>query len=364
MANQTRGGRRSGEQDSFLPDLCHGENVLLAMLATELLAVVLTLARPESAAMWFIRLGLYSLYMQWVTLSCLSLLCLARRRLARFSDRYSALLAYLIILAVALFIGVVSWWLFSPLPIWGAEGEAHTPWNFLLRSLAISGILGALFLHYLYMQHQWRRRIVSENQAQVRALQARIRPHFLFNTMNTLAALVRDDPAQAELLIENLCALFRVALREFPGLVRLPVELDLCRRYLEMERLRLGKRLQVQWDIAALPDDAGMPPLTLQPLLENAVYHGIEPRHGGGCIRVSAGRSEQALQIRIENPLPESWAGGRQEGHRLALENVRERLQHSFPGPTALLAEERQGRFLVTLEFPFCRVEGEDPDRR
>jgi two-component system, LytTR family, sensor histidine kinase AlgZ len=184
-------------------------------------------------------------------------------------------------------------------------------------------------------------------------LTARIRPHFLFNSLNAVLSLIRDDPRRAESALEGLADLYRVLMRDPRDLVPLSDEIALCRQYLELERLRLGERLRVVWEIAAVPEDARIPPLMLQPLLENAVYHGIEPAAEGGELHIRFARAADALRIELENPLPVAprTAGGNQ----MAVANIRERLMLHYDLDARLLTEERDGAFHVTIQLPYRR---------
>jgi two-component system sensor histidine kinase AlgZ len=204
------------------------------------------------------------------------------------------------------------------------------------------------------MQQQWRANLAREAQARIQALHSRIRPHFLFNSMNTIASLTRTDPVLAERVVEDLADLFRVSL----GDARLPVtlgrELEVCRRYLEIESLRLGERLDARWDTDGAPQQVDLPALTVQPLVENAVYHGIEPAPAGGRVSISARSDGQAVEIRVENTLPPAGTP-RRNGNRLALDNVRQRLQAYFGPEARLEAGEHEGAYRVTLRFPLRR---------
>ena len=228
--------------------------------------------------------------------------------------------------------------------------------EFILQNLAISGIVAAVALRYFYLQFQWRNKVRSEAQARVQALQSRIRPHFLFNSMNTIASLTRSQPGLAEQVVEDLADLFRISLGDASVPVALGKELDLCRQYLRIEQLRLGPRLRTQWRTDALPNDAQLPALVLQPLLENAVYHGVEPSAAGGLISVEGRRERDGLQVVITNSI--SRAPGRhREGNHLAQDNVRERLQAFFGKHAGLTVEHTDDLYRVTVAFPYGSLE-------
>jgi two-component system sensor histidine kinase AlgZ len=169
--------------------------------------------------------------------------------------------------------------------------------------------------------------------------------------MNTIASLTRSNPRAAEQAIADLSDLFRASLREHRERIPLASEIEIARAYERVERLRLGERLNVDWQIDGLPMDAAVPALILQPLLENAVYHGIEPLEKGGTIRVSGKRDGRSAVLTIDNPVAPRVVG-RRAGHRIGLDNVRQRLELMFPGEADVEVFEAPERFVVTLRFP------------
>jgi len=191
-------------------------------------------------------------------------------------------------------------------------------------------------------------------EARLAALNARIRPHFLFNSLNAVLSLIRARPQQAESALEALADLFRAALRDPGELVALGDEIELGRQYLELEKLRLGERLTVDWQIGNISPATPIPPLMLQPLLENAVYHGIEPSPSGGCICVAIDGNERELRLSIGNPLP-PVAGGRAThaaGNRIALDNIRERLRLYYDLEAGLSIASRPDHYQVNIVLP------------
>lgn len=188
-------------------------------------------------------------------------------------------------------------------------------------------------------------------EARLMALTARIRPHFLFNSLNAVLGVMRSDPRRAETALEELCDLFRVLMGENRELVTLSEEIDLCRQYLEIERLRLGDRLQVNWDIKSCPPDALVPPLMLQPLLENAVYHGIEPGAQPGEIGIHVTCHRDEVLIALTNP----YHGEQkyQSGNRMAVGNIRERLMLFFDLEARLDTDVRDGTYRVRIRLPY-----------
>jgi len=191
-------------------------------------------------------------------------------------------------------------------------------------------------------------------EARLQALQARIRPHFLFNSLNAVLALIRRDPKRAERSLEDLADLFRTLMADARQFVRLADEIALLERYAEIEQLRLGDRLRITWELDAAPSDALLPPMVLQPLLENAVYHGVEPGTGAGDVLVRIERHGDRVYAAIENPYLE--AGGQRAGNRMALENIRERLALFFDAEARLETRIGNGRYRVDIEIPYRRT--------
>ncbi len=355
---QTRPARAD---ELFLPDFCGMRVVFVVVLIAQLCAIVLTLAPMNVPVQgrWY-NLAMISLFVQWAALSCSGVLCLSRPYLGRFTNREVGLISYSLILLVILVISEAAYWLiYYPDPY---GDSAH--WQFLLRNLLIGAIIGGLVLRYFYVQQQWRARVKTESQSRLQALQSRIRPHFLFNSMNTIASLTRIDPKQAEIAVENLADLFRISLGDARASYTLKEELDLCRRYLEIESLRLGDRLRLDWQVEPLPMDARVPPLLLQPLLENAVYHGIETISGGGTIAIHGERNGRNLLIKIQNPISPSSQPPHQKGNRLAMDNIRQRLQAVYDKQGKLETEQQAGQYIVSIHFPYKKHDDEDPDRR
>jgi two-component system sensor histidine kinase AlgZ len=229
-------------------------------------------------------------------------------------------------------------------------------WTFLVRNVFITIIVTALALRYFYVTHEWRRNIELQAKARVHALQARIRPHFLFNSMNTIAALTRSNPARAEEAVQDLADLFRANLSEKRNQIPLYDEIDVARTYQRMEQLRLGDRLRVDWKVDSLPRDALVPGLTLQPLLENAIYHGIEPRADGGTVTVTGEFRQGMITVVVRNPVPLANLTVR-DGNRLALANIKERMELMYGERATVKAGRFDEEYIVTLRFPFTPVE-------
>jgi two-component system sensor histidine kinase AlgZ len=340
-------GRKHQKEALFLPGFCDIRMVFAVVVIAELLAFVLVLA--SSRRDFWGDLGLVSLFLQWIALTSAAILCMARPMLTRVSNTAAALTSYLLLLLTTAVVSELAFQLGGREGI--TTGQTDHAW-FLFRNLGISAIISALVLRYLYVQHQWRQRMQAEAQARVEALQARIRPHFLFNSMNSIASLTRSDPERAELAVQDLSDLFRVTLREASDRVTLEDEIDVAKRYLRMEQLRLGDRLDVEWDIARLPRKRMVPSLILQPLLENAIYHGVEPLPQGGRITIAGQAEGRRISVVVRNPRAPKATTAHREGNRIALDNIRLRLQLAFGAQAGVALREVDDEFETTLYFP------------
>jgi two-component system sensor histidine kinase AlgZ len=202
--------------------------------------------------------------------------------------------------------------------------------------------------------HLWHRALTPAiAEARLQALQARIRPHFLFNSINAVLSIVRSDPKRAETALEDMADLFRVLMADNRDLVPLAQELALCRQYLALEKLRLDERLTIIWKIDNIPPDALIPPLVLQPLLENAVYHGIEPMPEGGAITINIYSSHKEVHLILSNPY--AAQGSHHNGNKMALNNIRERLALHFDVEASLTSKTSADSYEVHIVIPYHR---------
>ena len=239
---------------------------------------------------------------------------------------------------------VLAWVAYEAFNVAG-QGAA---WRWMLWGVALTVLIVA------YLEARTLRYSPALTEARLMALTARIRPHFLFNSLNAVLGVLRADPRRAERALEELAELFRVLMRENRELVSLDDEIRLCERYLDIESLRLGERLRVTWALTGCPRDALVPPLLLQPLLENAVYHGIEPSDQPGEIIVRGRRKGQEVWLEVDNPLHDD-DHARRSGNRMALDNIRERLMLFFDLEARLEKSVRQGRYRVSICLPYRR---------
>jgi two-component system sensor histidine kinase AlgZ len=333
-----------------VPDLCNVGAISLLILFGELLVLVLLFAGGDVS---WIRLELMSLYVQWVALTSAGLICLTRTWLSSLGQTLGSMTAFGMVMGVTLVVGVVSAWVMAEAP-----SVRTLPWHAIAGQLIIAGIITALALRYFYVQQQLRAQEQSELESRIQALQSRIRPHFLFNSMNIIASLIPTDPETAETVVEDLSELFRASLNDAGNQVQLAEELDLCERYVRIEALRLGDRLELDWQIEAPATPVRIPLLTLQPLLENAIYHGIQPLPEGGTISVRLWFADDRVNVEIANPIPPDSERSHNQGNRMALNNIRSRLSVLYGARAELSTRETDGRFVTALSYPLATDAG------
>jgi two-component system, LytTR family, sensor histidine kinase AlgZ len=314
LPSAERSARAASDGAAF--DVCHGALALRALLAVNGLVLLGALVASDTWTLAIAALGPALAVSLPATLLWLGSVCLLRRFIAPLAPggRMAVLAALGALLAWAASWPLLAIGLLEPTPL--------RTW-----SLPLAGAAMALPLGW-WLQQREKARTPADAGARLAELQSRIRPHFLFNTLNTAISLVRSDPPRAEGVLEDLAELFRVALQDHgrSGTASLADEIDLAQRYLAIEELRFGERLAVRWELDPAASSARLPPLALQPLLENAVRHGIEPAEDGGQIRVRTRAAMGRVEIVVDNSLPRAGARAN-PGHGLALDNVRSRLR-------------------------------------
>jgi two-component system sensor histidine kinase AlgZ len=339
-------------QQHFLPDFGSLGIALRLVLFAELIAIVITIGRNETfdARAWQ-DFNLLSAFALGVTLATLVVLKLASPLLRRVSVVTGSLVVVLLVLIIT---AVATDGLIFALYDLRLIPDRWPEWreSLLVRSLLIALIVSVLGLRYAVLQHRADADARLRQDASLQALQARIRPHFLFNSLNSVASLTRSDPPRAEAVLHDLADLFRELMRDARKLVPLAAEREISRQYLEIEKLRLGERLKVRWKVGELPRNVQIPALTLQPLLENAIYHGIEPRFAGGTITIEMWTEARTLNIMISNPLPEVAHKSHSGGNKIAMDNIRLRLATQFGERATLQTFEEGGLFHVKLKLP------------
>lgn len=342
------------EEDFFLPDLCALKSVFILCISAQLIAFVLILAMGDILSESWDELGLLSIFVQWIVLSSAGVLCFCRKWMAKLSIFAAASTAYCLVLFITGVIAAIGQQLMVTLGYqWGVSPETTS--HFLIRCILISAIITMVVLRYFYVQQQWKQRIHLESQARIQALQARIRPHFLFNSMNIIASLISSQPKLAEQAVEDLSELFRATLRDSGSLVPFSEEWMICSNYLRIEGLRLGDRLNVVASIENVPLDAMVPMLTLQPLVENAIYHGIQALAQGGTIEITGKLEASFLKIHLKNPMPRRITGRITQGNKIAMENILNRLNLLFGSQASLETTISEGYFEVLLTLPYVR---------
>ena len=340
--------------EPWLPDMCTLPR-LAAMLGMAELVVVVVALVPDGARQWsFNQFLSASAFALWLAIAVAGCLCTARTRLSRLPLRTGALAAVLLAALIAMLCAAVVHALFASLTqLPDAAGVGF--WRVVLGSAAVVALITALALRYFYVSDRWAAQITANARAEVDALQARIRPHFLFNSMNLIASLLRKDPIVAEQAVLDLSDLFRAALGAGEDNSTLANEVQLAERYLSIESLRLGERLQVQWEKhEPLPWSLPLPRLVLQPLLENAVLHGIAPLLAGGVVSIRMRQEAGKLHISIRNPAapPASTASPVTRGAGHAQSSIAHRLRYRF-GPEATMAGAwRDGYYQCDIALP------------
>ncbi len=337
------------EAQAYLPDFCAAGAIFVVVLVAELVSILLTLASHTTPGTFLTELAKMSLFILWLALLGAAILCKIRPWVERFGGTQAFVISFFLLELLSLVLAEVTYQLTD---IYGEAviiNETHS--GFILRTFAISSIVIALAMRYLYISSEWRRIIVLEAQARISALQAVIRPHFLFNSMNTIASLTRTDPSRAEEAVEDLADLLRANLGSPKNRTTLKEELEVATTYQRIEQLRLGERLIVQWNVAELPMQALIPSLTIQPLLENAIFHGIELLPDGGEVTVNGVRSDDDLEIEIRNPVPTDRSASK-SGNQMALSNIRQRFELAYGTKATVSVEDTDDAFSVKLKFP------------
>ncbi|MEW6132999.1 MAG: sensor histidine kinase [Pseudomonadota bacterium] len=324
-----------------LPNFCHLGTSLRAIIAVEAGALFAAFACaadiPDALTLFAER----SVLIQPTLLLSMLLLCLAGGPIRKLPYPLGMSVLFVAATVVPSLVAFLFQRFLPGLPVPG-----------VLPSGAFSAALAGLLLLYYHLRSKALSPAVTE--ARLQALQARIRPHFLFNSLNAVLSLVRSDPRRAERALEDLSELFRALMRENRELTTLQNEVELTRAYLELEQLRLGDRLAVAWHIDKMPRDALIPPLILQPLVENAIYHGIEPSREAGEVSLNIYRSGDAVHIVIRNPYAET--GSHHAGNKLALANIRERLALHFDLDATLKSQPMGAVYQVHITLPYTRA--------
>jgi two-component system sensor histidine kinase AlgZ len=349
--------------EHIIPDLCKPRNLFIVVLLCLVTAIVFALTASSDSTEFWSNLAGYAFLMLWIALLNVAVLCTARAALSMIAIHYVAVISFIIMMSISISVAIFVIEFITPAySLLFPEPDAFDSRWYLLRVVTISAVIYFLLLRYFYIQYQWRLNLLANSEARIQSLRARIRPHFLFNSMNTIASLIEISPEKAEQAVENLSDLFRASLSE-NNLTSLQEEITLTRSYLDIEQLRLGDRLQVEWQIDTQILATPVPALCLQPLVENAIYHGIEPIKKGGKILISALQIENRLALKITNPLPVSGGPQNHKGNRIAQDNIRQRLRLVYGNTAEFSINDTKDNYTVQLLIPLG-VNDERPDRR
>lgn len=321
-----------------LPNFCNLGTTLRSLVLVNGAGLLLALARVHDLQSLWPEFLSIAAFLEPALLVTMLALCGGRRMLERMSYRGGMAMLLGIVLIVVTLIHKAGETILA----------ADLGYSFMHVWLLAAVTTGILLFYF-----DLRARALSPALAEARlqALQARIRPHFLFNSLNAVLSLIRSEPRRAERALENMADLFRVLMADNRRLITLQQEVDLCRQYLEIEQLRLGDRLQVAWHTDKMPGDALIPPLVLQPLLENAVYHGVEPASLSGEIVINIYRNRNQVVVVLRNPYnPEA---SRHSGNKMALDNIRERLALHFDAEASMKSQIMGDSYQVTITMPY-----------
>ena len=336
---------RSINQNAYAGGLPNFRNLgILLRIVVIVSAFALAVAgvkSPDAAALWQNFVQISALVAPLLMLSLLALAAL-NDGLRRVPYWIGA--AAVLVLELALTTGLYA----AGQALLGSEAVALARY-WLLVAMATLGLM-------VYFDLRGRALSPALTEARLQALQSRIRPHFLFNSINAVLSLIRQEPRRAETALEDLAGLFRILMADNRELAPLEREVELCRQYLNLEQLRLGDRLKVEWRTEKMPRDALVPPLVLQPLLENAVYHGVEPRIEPSVVSIDLYATADQVHAVLKNPYQEP--GGHHSGNRMALANIRERLQLHFDAEATLITRSSGGVYEVHIVMPYVKDGG------
>lgn len=337
--------------ETFLPNFCNGEMIVNVVVIAEMLALVITLVTRQLSTSLFKDLFIISLFVQWIALCSVGTLCGLRHFLNRLNRLQAISLTYGLLLLITILVTEAYFWL-----LWlaGELATARPEWYgaMHIQVFAISVVVNAVALKYLLGVHELQQKTISEERAKLSALQARIRPHFVFNSLNIVASLTRTAPEKAEEAIENMADLFRMMLGDSENMVPLKKEIDVTNKYLDVEQLRLDERLKVEWDIGKFARRAAVPVLTLQPLLENAIRHGVEPSPTGGLITVRLWEENETINIEVRNTLPNRRSRREMDEEQKAVDDIGQRLHHYYGEHAALEVSETDSEHIVAVKLP------------
>jgi len=329
---------RQNHLPDALPDFRNLGVISRVLLSVNALALLFALARSREIGEFAVKVTEIAGSLEPVLLLVVVVLYTASALLERLAYARGLVAVFAIALAATAA-------LFPLQSLLGGGGD----WRGLAWNLGCAALGTGAVAWYFHLRNRAFSPAISE--ARLQALQARIRPHFLFNSLNAVLSLIRKDPKRAEGALEDLAELFRTVMADNRQLITLREELSLCRQYLNLEQLRLGERLRVDWRVDPAADEALVPPMVLQPLVENAVYHGIEPGIGPGLIEVRIERRSDRLWLQLTNPYHPDYQ--HRQGNHMALANIKERLQLHFDVEASLNTRIDGGRYEIGIAMPY-----------
>ncbi|HVK94866.1 MAG TPA: histidine kinase [Noviherbaspirillum sp.] len=336
----------------WLPDFCRRARIMVMLGMAEMVVVVVALWPGEANRLPFAHFLSASAFALWIAIAVSVMLCMSRQVLSRFTPVLGVTASLGLSAAISVAAAGIVYALFTAL---GKPPVDVSFWRFVSASAAIAVLITASAMRYFYVSDRWTLQLNANARAEADALQARIRPHFLFNSMNLIASLVRTDPVVAERAVLDLSDLFRAALGVGEGESTLAQEVELARRYLSIESLRLGERLQVRWRMEEpLPWEQRLPHLVLQPLVENAVLHGISRIPEGGLLEIDLSVNADILSVTIINPAlpPDSPVLRLQQGSGHAQRNIAYRLLYAFNSRAKLTSGWKEGVYTCVMAVP------------
>lgn len=333
----------------ILPNFCSGWVVFNVIVIAEMLAIIIALVSGRFFTSPIQFLLYTSILLQWIALVSAGALCITRKYLNRLPKARAMIMAYLLLLCITWLVSEMAYWLLISVK---AEAFRINRDGFLIQNLFVSAIVMALTLRYFVAKHELKLRTESEAKAKMQVLQSRIRPHFLFNSMNIIASLTYNSPEKAEAALVDIAELFRMMLNDKENLVPVNNEISTAEKYLTLEKLRLDNRLTIHWDIGKFPRRAIMPVLTLQPLIESAIHYGIEPQAKGGTINIQLWEEDDQIHIRITSPVPPKKNRNYNESYNEALDIIRLRFQNHYGKDAHVESKFSETENIISVVLP------------
>lgn len=337
----------------YFSDFKQWQHVFELLLTSNVLAITLAVASVGDITQLTLANVLHHvIFVSWVAICFAVCIDKLQRFLKQFRRHIALILCFFLLLSIVF----VSTCVVNILQFWGNQAETSLTWSALfaggLHHSILGGGLGVIALRYLYVREQWIEQQQAELMARVQALHARIHPHFLFNSLNSVVSLIVIDPFKAEQMLIDLSSLFRASLTELKE-VTLQEEIDLCQRYLKIEAVRLEDRLQVNWRIEGRSQlkFAKIPLLTLQPLLENCIYHGVESISKASSINILIEIMDREVNIVLTNPYQIKIQGS--QGNGIAIDNVRQRLIAYYGITVQFKMFARDSMFTTLLRYKY-----------